>query len=76
MFCGTTGIARDVLAEMARDHPPIGVIAAAGAVADDQREAFAAVEVGDRIGVRGRSRSDERDRENRPDMHHGPRGEL
>jgi hypothetical protein len=37
---------------MAREHAAVGIVAAARAVADRQRDAAAAVEVGNRIGAR------------------------
>ena len=48
------GPARNMLAQIARQEPPIGVIAAADAVADDDRDAAALVEVLDAGGVRGK----------------------
>ena len=44
-------LAGNVPAEMARKQPPIDVVAAAGAVADDQLDLLALVEFGDRIGA-------------------------
>ena len=49
-------IAGDVLADMAGENAGIGVVAAAGAVADDQVDGLAAVEVGDRVLRAGRWR--------------------
>ena len=52
MFCGTiVGIAGDVLAHVAREHPGIEIVAAAGGVADQQLDGLAAVEIGNRLGV-------------------------
>ena len=46
---------------MARDHARISIVAAAGAIADDEGEVAGAVEIGERIGVRARERQDEGD---------------
>ena len=45
------GIARNVLAEIAAEQPRIGVVAAADAVADDQRDVAALVEIFDAGGA-------------------------
>src|SRR5262249_19541064 len=54
-------IARDVPAEVARDHASVGVVAAPGAIADNEGDVAAAVEIGERIGTRARERQDEGD---------------
>ena len=54
MFCGTSvGIARDVLAHVARQRAGIEVVAAAGTERDRQRDALAFVEIGDALRVGG-----------------------
>src|SRR5262249_22465330 len=45
------GLARDVLAEMARDEPAVEIVAAADAVADHQRDVLAAVAILDAVGA-------------------------
>ena len=51
------GMARNVLAEMARHQPSIGIVAAADAVADEERDSLALVEVLDAGGASGLRRS-------------------
>ncbi len=63
-------IAGNVPAEMSGEQPSIDVIAAAGAVADDQLDLLALVELGDRIGARIRERKHERRRRD-DDPQHG-----
>ena len=63
MFCATTvGIARDVLAEMARDQPAVEVVAAAGGVADRDGDGLAREERLGRLGVCAAARSASRRR--------------
>src|SRR4029453_9626800 len=51
------GTARNILAEMPRQKPPIGIVAAAHAVADEERNGFALVKILDAGGT-GRLRRD------------------
>ena len=54
------GIAGNVLADIAAEQPRIGVIAAADAVADDQRDVAALVEIFDAGGAGQAGDNDER----------------
>ena len=69
MFCTIdVRIAGDVAADVARDQPRIDVVAAAGAVADDQGDLLALVEIGDAVGGGAVDRAS-RDRRNAGEAH-------
>ena len=53
----TVGVPGNVAAEMARDEPGIDVVAAAGRIADDQRQRLALIEI---LGASGRGQHGER----------------
>src|SRR5262249_58092852 len=53
-------IAGDMLADVAREHARIDVVAAAGSVADDQIDPLALVEIGNVVGARRRHGEHER----------------
>ena len=62
MFCATTlGLPGYVLAEMPRDQPAVGVVAAADAVADDEGDGLAFVEILRLGGVDGSGKKNEGD---------------
>ena len=64
-------IARDMPAEMAGEDAGVGVIAAAGAIADDQVEVLAAIEVGDRVLRASRLRQRQQDKNQGERTAHG-----
>src|SRR5262249_27631410 len=67
-------IARDVPAQMARDHARISIVAATGAIADDEGDVPAAEEFAERMALGARGRQEEgEERQSEAGAHGGPR---